>query len=96
MALDNDRTLSQLCDQREDLRVQLSIETDAPRPDNRHLLIGHAKLILLRPRSWTVDACSAAPRPSRRRGRHAPSIDLCYSVAGTMPRRVRYTPIAGS
>jgi hypothetical protein len=47
MALDNDRILSQLCDQREDLRVQLSIATDAPRPDTRHLLTGRARLILL-------------------------------------------------
>jgi hypothetical protein len=71
MALDNDRTLSQLCDQREDLRVQLSIETDAPRPDARHLLTGRAKLILLEAeivdrrrvlgRAQTITARRAAP-----------------------------------
>ena len=47
MALDYDRTLSQLCDEREDLRIQLSLSRDVPRPDTRALLNGRARLILL-------------------------------------------------
>lgn len=47
MALDYDRTLSQLCDQREDLRIQLSVAADVARPDTRALLTGRATLILL-------------------------------------------------
>jgi hypothetical protein len=47
MSLDKDRTLSQLCDDREDLRVQLSLATHVARPDTRELLIARAKLILL-------------------------------------------------
>lgn len=47
MALDNDPTLSALCEQREDLRIQLSLATDVPRPDSRRLLTGRAALILL-------------------------------------------------
>lgn len=47
MPLDYDRTLSQLCDEREDLRIQLSLAGDVPRPDTRALLNGRARLILL-------------------------------------------------
>jgi hypothetical protein len=47
MTLEIDRTLSQLCEEREDLRVQISLATDVPRPDTRQLLTGRAKLILL-------------------------------------------------
>ena len=47
MALDYDRTLSQLCEQREDLRVQLSLAADVPRPDPRALLTGRTQLVLL-------------------------------------------------
>jgi hypothetical protein len=47
MALDNDRTLSKLCEQREDLRVQLSIATDTARPDAGQLSTVRARLNLL-------------------------------------------------
>ncbi|HEV2567832.1 hypothetical protein [Sphingomonas sp.] len=47
MALDYDRTLSRLCDEREDVRIQLSLAGDVPRPDTRVLLTGRARLILL-------------------------------------------------
>lgn len=47
MALDYDRTLSQLCDEREELRIQLSLAGEKPVPDTRILLHGRAKLILL-------------------------------------------------
>jgi hypothetical protein len=73
MALDNDPMLSQLCDQREDLRVQLSLATDTARPDARRLLTGRAKLILLEAeivarrrvlgRAQTIQPMRAAPRP---------------------------------
>jgi len=47
MAYEIDTKLSQLCERREDLRIQLSLATDAPRPDTRELLSGRAGLILL-------------------------------------------------
>ncbi|NNM75353.1 hypothetical protein HJG53_00315 [Sphingomonas sp. ID1715] len=47
MALDYDRTLSQLYDEREDIRIRLSLAGDVPRPDTRALLNGRARLILL-------------------------------------------------
>lgn len=47
MAYPLDPTLSDLCDRRENLRIQLSVADDAVRPDTRLLLNGRASLILL-------------------------------------------------
>lgn len=47
MAYEMDRTLSELCDRRDDIRIQLSLAGDMSRPDKRELLNGRAGLIIL-------------------------------------------------
>jgi hypothetical protein len=47
MAFETDRILSQLCDERDDVRIRLSLAGEAVRSDARDLLTGRARLILL-------------------------------------------------
>lgn len=84
MPFETDTTLSQLCERREDLRIQLSLASDAPRPDTRALLNSRAGLIVLeadiaarrrvlgRPQvAIPRDVVSWTPRHARRRAFHA-------------------------
>lgn len=81
MAFEIDTKLTQLCEQREDVRIQLSLSSDAARPDTSALLNGRARLLLLE------DEITARRRALGRRALPRSS-DVPVMA---MPRRARRT-----
>lgn len=83
MAYEIDTTLSQLCERREDLRVQLSLADDAVHPDTRRLLNGRASLILIE--AEIVARRRALGRPQISVGRDMPAWSIRPAPRSRIP-----------